>query len=108
MIGENLIYLRGYIKKPEFSVVGPFNSPMFKSLIAIPTEAGYQHLHLSSFSCAEGLGGLKQGTPVFIEGHIEDKSFTVRCKNCKGYEKRVWYEIIVDNFKVLEEEKLNE
>jgi hypothetical protein len=108
MIGENLIYLRGYIKKPEYSIVGPYDSPMFKSLLAIPTASGYQNLRLSSFSCADGLGKLKQGTPVFIEGHIEDKSFTVRCRHCKGYEKRAWYEIVVDNFKVLEEEDLYE
>ena len=104
MVGENLVYLRGYIKKPEYSIVGPYNSPMFKALLAIPTQEGYQHLKISTFSCAEGLSKVTQGAPIFIEGHIEDKSFTVRCKHCKGYDKRAWFEVVVDNFKLLEEE----
>ena len=77
MIGENLVYLRGYIKKPEYDIVGPYNSPLFTGLIAIPVEQGYQHLKISSFDCAEALSQVKEGTPVFIEGHVEDKSFTV-------------------------------
>ena len=105
MVGENLIYLRGYIQKPDYSIVGPYNSPFFKGVLAVPTEDGLQKLHISSFDCAEQLSLLKEGDPVFVEGHIEDKSFTVRCKHCGGYDKRSWFDIIVDNFKLLNEEE---
>lgn len=105
MEGENLVRLKGYIKKPEFSIVGPYNSPFFKAVLAIPlnNETQYQHLRISSFDCAEALGSLEEGTSIYIIGHIEDKAFTVKCRHCGGYDKRNWFEVVVDNFKIEEE-----
>lgn len=103
MIGENLVYLRGYLKNIECSHVGDHNNLLYKAKLAIPTQFGFQYLRVSSFDCAEALSNLKEDTAVFIVGHIEDKSFTVKCKHCGGYDKRAWFEVIIDNFNVVKE-----
>ena len=106
MIGENWVKLRGYIKSPELKTVGPYDSSLFKAKLAIPVnkeETEFQYLHVASFECADALSQVSRDKQISIHGHIEDNAFTSRCRHCGGYDKRFWYEIIIDAFEIMGE-----
>jgi len=106
LTGLNYVRLRGKITKAKVRRVGQYNSLVFNALLAIPAPApakGAQYIKISSFSCADALEPLENGTFVQIEGHIEERFYSGKCRYCGGYEKKYWTEVVVDNFIVLEE-----
>jgi hypothetical protein len=105
MEGENFVKLKGKITNPSSQMVGDFNSSIFKATLAIPAigHNGYQYIKISSFKCAEGLSDLPKNTFVEIHGHIEERSYSGRCRHCGGTDKKFWTEVQVDYFRKINE-----
>ena len=104
MEGYQLIKMQGYLKKPKLMTVGPYDSSLFLGTIAIPAndmEDKYQYLQVSSFTCADDLGELVSGTPLYIEGHLEVKVSTAACSNCGENRTQYWTNIIIDRFELM-------
>ena len=102
--GENFVRLKGKIKNPDVSRVGEHSSILFKASLAIPDvrKRGYQYVKIASFSCAEALGELPEGTFIEAHGHIEERSYQGKCRHCGGFDKKYWTEVQIDYFKVIE------
>jgi len=100
--GQNVCLFRGYIKSPKVSVVGQYNSKLYKATLAVPVSNSYQYIKISSFSCADALSEVREGAFVSVETHFEESSFMGKCRNCGASNKVYWAEFVVDNFKVLD------
>jgi hypothetical protein len=104
MDGLQLVILKGYLKEPAVRVVGPYDGYLFTGTIAIPTQEDgrkYQYLKVSSFSCAEELSEVKEGSFLKIYGHLEINTSVIPCQKCGHNKTQYFTNVIVDNFVVL-------
>lgn len=106
MVGENFVTLAGFITRPDFKLVGQFNTPLFKGSISIPTAKGHnQYLKIKAWGdIAESLKDLDPQAMIKAHGHIEESSYDGKCRHCKGPEKKYWTEVVIDNYIIVEEE----
>lgn len=108
MLGMNFVTLRGTVSRPQFKVVGQYNTSLFKGSLAIPTANGNnQYLKIAAW--AEVADALKEVAPnavVELQGHIEESSYEGKCKQCQAPDKKYWTEVVIDNFRVLTAEEL--
>lgn len=104
MEGKNFVELQGKIMWPTLRTVGN-NYKLFKSKIAIPIEGHdgkFQYLKIAAWNAtAEAIGELAEESFIKIHGHIEERSYDGKCKECGGSEKKYWTEVVVDNFIVV-------
>jgi len=108
MEGENFVRLKGKITNPSIKMVGDYNSSLFKANLAIPAVGsdGHQYIKIASFSCAEELGELPNGSFIEVHGHIEERTYNGKCRHCGGYDRKFWTEVQVDYFKRLDKEEM--
>lgn len=106
MLGKNFVTLMGTISRPQFKVVGQFNTSLFKGSLAIPTANGKnQYVKVAAWSeIADALKDVDPNAFVEVQGHIEESSYEGKCKHCNGPDKRYWTEVVIDNFRVVESE----
>lgn len=98
MKGENFVILVGKITRPNFKELDN-NNFMFKASLAIPIKEYYQYIKVCAWgSLAEALGIIRSGTYIKLHGHIEESSYDGECRHCKGFDKKYWTEVIIDNF----------
>jgi len=103
MNGENFVSLKGKIQWPELKTVGQNNSSLFKGKLVIPIDDKSQYLKIAAWNeLAEGLAEVGKDDFVHIHGHIEERSYDGKCKQCNAPEKKYWTEVVVDNFVVLD------
>jgi len=100
--GSNFVELIGKIVYPDFKTVGN-NSKLFKAKIAIPLEGGkFQYIKIAAWQdLAESLAELPSNTFVKIHGHIEERRYEGSCRGCGNSEYKYWTEVLVDNFKLV-------
>jgi len=104
MKGVNFVELIGKIVWPSLKTVGD-GYKLFKGKIAIPHDDKFQYLKVAAWhNTAESLGELPEHTFVKIHGHIEERSYDGKCKQCGGFEKKYWTEVLIDNFVVVKED----
>lgn len=108
MKGVNFVELVGKIVYPSFKTVGA-DSKLFKAKLAIPLpdKAGkFQYLKIAGWrETAEALNDVSNDSYIKINGHIEERSYDGKCRNCDGTERKYWTEVVVDYFKVINEEE---
>lgn len=104
MEGSNFVELVGKVAYPDFKTV-PGGSKLFKAKLAIPLNEGrFQYIKIAGWNTiAEALGELPENTFIKIHGHIEERRYEGKCKNCGGAEYKYWTEVLVDNFVVVNE-----
>lgn len=104
MEGLQLVILKGYLKDPVVRKVGPFDGHLFTGTISIPAsdnEGRCQYLKVSSFSCAEELDEVKEGSFLRVEGHLEINTSPIPCQKCGHNKTQYFTNIVIDNFVVL-------
>lgn len=105
MEGLQMVIIKGYLKKPKLREVGPYDSSLFTGTVEIPAhdnEKRSQYLNISSFSCAEDLGEVKEGSFLKIYGHLEINPSSIPCQKCGNNKTQYFTNIIVDNFIILD------
>lgn len=106
IIGENFVILVGQISRPSLKQVGQNNISLFKGSLAIPTPKGTkQYIKIGAWGdIAEALNEVHPQSMIKAQGHIEESSYTGKCRHCNGEEKKYWTEVVLDEFIVLEGE----
>ena len=100
--GENYVKLVGYIKYRELASYNDYSN--FKCKLAIPINESFQYIKVAAWGdLAESLAELPEGTCVKIHGHIEETSYSSKCKYCSGPLKVYWTNVVVDNYIIIEE-----
>ena len=105
MEGENFVSLKGKLIQKDLKQVGVKNVYMFKSKMYLPINGRAQYIRVVAWAnLAEDLYNLPKDTYVHIHGHIEESSYNQNCKHCNGPDKKYWTEVVIDNFKTINEE----
>ena len=104
--GENFVSLKGYISRGTFKEVGQFNTGLFKASLAIPTEEGTrQYIKIAAWGdIAEALNDVNSKLMIKLHGHIEQSSYSGKCRHCNGPEKKYFTEVIIANFTIISDE----
>ena len=106
MEGTNFVELTGKIVYPDFKTVGGGHK-LFKAKVAIPLDESknkFQYIKIVGWrEIAEALGELPSDTYIKVHGHIEERTYDGKCRNCGRPEKKYWTEVLVDNFVVVNE-----
>ena len=109
MKGVNFVELVGKIVYPSFRTVGDRESKLFKAKLAIPLSdkvGKFQYLKIAGWNAtAEDLNDVSNDSYIKINGHIEESSYDGKCKTCDRVEKKYWTEVVVDYFKIVNEEE---
>ena len=112
MNGENFVRLKGFLKYPELKYFDS-GACKFSGKVAVPIsyrkngeEKNTQMFYkISAWSdIAESMSELVEDTPIEIHGHINERKWDAKCKNCGEVEKKYWTDVQVDNFIIIDEE----
>jgi hypothetical protein len=109
MEGTNFVELKGKVIYPSFKTVGSGHR-LFKGKLAIPIKGDannnrFQYIKIAAWNeLAELMNNLPQDAFVKVHGHIEERSYDGKCKQCGAAEKKYWTEVLVDNFVAVKEE----
>lgn len=105
VLDKNFVELIGKLKYKRFTTLDN-GSCCLKCKIAVSSSDNpgiYQYINIGAWgTMAEALNGLSNFCVLKIFGHIEEQVYEGQCKHCKGYEKKYYTEVIVDNFKIIE------
>lgn len=111
MIGENYVRIVGFLQYPKLDKTQS-GLDKFQGKVAVPftvkdratgtEKESFRYLKIAAWAdVAVQLAGLPEGTPIKLEGEINERSYDANCKSCGGAEKKYWTDVVVRQFEVL-------
>lgn len=104
ILGDNFVRITGIIEKKKVATYEN-GGTSFKCTLSIPTPPNYdkyQHINVGAWNkTAEELADVPEGTLLRITGHIENQSYSKKCRYCSGPSTAFWVEVIIDNYVVI-------
>jgi hypothetical protein len=101
MQGDNFVQLIGKVVYPQLKTVGEKNTPLFNAKLAVPIANSdkSQYVKISAWGAnATAMNALEKDSFIKVHGHIEERSYDGKCKECQAIEKKYWTSVVVDNF----------
>lgn len=108
MEGENVVYLKGFLKYPDTKVTRNGNKK-FQAKLAIPKtfvdrntgekKTAVRYVKISAWGeVAAGLELIPAESPIEVRGSYQESAYDGHCRSCGSEEKKYWSDVVVDTF----------